>query len=62
MHPQFELSPEPLLKSGLGRLARYGTHQKIISGGGGGWTEVSFIWHKIGMASGGAIIQACMLS
>ena len=34
MQPQFELSPEPLLKSGLGRLARYGTHQKTISGGG----------------------------
>ena len=32
MQPQFELSPEPLLKSGLGRLARYGTHQKAISG------------------------------
>ena len=34
MQPQFELSPKPLLKSGLGRLARYGTHQKTISGGG----------------------------
>ena len=33
MQPQFELSPEPLLKSGLGRLARYGTHQKTINGG-----------------------------
>ena len=33
MPPQFELSREPLLKSGLGRLARYGTHQKTISGG-----------------------------
>ena len=33
MQPQFELSPEPLIKSGLGRLARYGTHQKTISGG-----------------------------
>ena len=33
MLSQFELSPEPLLKSGLGRLARYGTHQKTISGG-----------------------------
>ena len=32
MQPQFELSPEPL-KSGLGRLARYSTHQKTISGG-----------------------------
>ena len=32
MQPQFELSPEPLLKSGLGRLTRYGTHQKTISG------------------------------
>ena len=32
MQPQFELSPEPLIKSGLGRLARYGTHQKTISG------------------------------
>ena len=29
MQPQFELSPEPLIKSSLGRLARYGT----ISGG-----------------------------
>ena len=36
MQPPFELSPEPLLKSGLRRLARYGTHQKTISGGGGG--------------------------
>ena len=36
MQPHFELSPEPLLKSGLGRLARYGTHQKTISGEGGG--------------------------
>ena len=35
MLPQFELSPEPLLKSGLGHLARYGTHQKTISVGGG---------------------------
>ena len=33
MQPQFELSPKPLLKSDLGRLARYGTHQKTISGG-----------------------------
>ena len=33
MQSQFELSPEPLLKSGLGGLARYGTHQKTISGG-----------------------------
>ena len=33
MQPQFELSPEPLLKSCLGRLARYGTQQKTISGG-----------------------------
>ena len=33
MQPQFELSPEPLLKSGLGRLARYDTHQKTICGG-----------------------------
>ena len=33
MQPRFELSPEPLLMSGLGRLARYGTHQKTISGG-----------------------------
>ena len=33
MQPQFELSPEPLIKSGLGRLARYGTHQKTTSGG-----------------------------
>ena len=31
MQPQFELSFEPLLKSGLGSLARYGTHQKTIS-------------------------------
>ena len=33
MQPQFELSFEPLLKSDLGRLARYDTHQKTISGG-----------------------------
>ena len=33
MQPQFKLSPEPLLKSGLGRLARYGIHQTIISRG-----------------------------
>ena len=33
MQPQFELSPEPLLKSGLGCLARYDTHQKTICGG-----------------------------
>ena len=33
MQPEFELSSEPLLKSGLGRLARHGTHQKTISGG-----------------------------
>ena len=33
MQSQFELSPEPLFKLGLGRLARYGTHQKTISGG-----------------------------
>ena len=33
MQPQFELSSEPLLKLGLGRSARYGTHQKTISGG-----------------------------
>ena len=33
MQPQFELSLEPLLKSCLGHLARYGTHQKLISGG-----------------------------
>ena len=33
MQPQFELSPEPLLKSRLGRLARYDTHQKTICGG-----------------------------
>ena len=33
MQPQFELSPEPLLKLGLGCLARYGTHQKTISVG-----------------------------
>ena len=33
MQPQFELSPEPLLKSDLGRLARYGIHQKTISRG-----------------------------
>ena len=32
MQPQFELSPEPSLKSDLGRLARYGTHQKTQSG------------------------------
>ena len=32
MQPRFELSLEPLLKSGLGRLARYGTHQKTITG------------------------------
>ena len=36
MQPQFELSPEPLLKSSLGRSAKYGTDQKTISGGGGG--------------------------
>ena len=28
MQPQFKLSPESFLKSGLGRLARYGTHEK----------------------------------
>ena len=33
MQLQFKLSSEPLLKSGLGRLAWYGTHQKTISGG-----------------------------
>ena len=33
MQPQFELSPEPLLKSGLGRLARYGSNHKTIRGG-----------------------------
>ena len=33
MQPQFELSPEPLLKSDLRRLARNGTHQKTIIGG-----------------------------
>ena len=32
MSPQFQLFSEPLLKSGLGPLARYGTHQKTISG------------------------------
>ena len=32
MRPQFELSPGPLLKSGLGSLARYGTHKETISG------------------------------
>ena len=32
MQPQFELSPEPLLKSGPEHLARYGTHQKTIIG------------------------------
>ena len=32
MRPLFELLPVPLLKSGLGSLARYGTHQEIISG------------------------------
>ena len=30
--PQFELSPGSLLKSGLGPLARYGTHQETTSG------------------------------
>ena len=33
MQSQFKLSRGPLIKSGLGRLARYGTHQKTISGG-----------------------------
>ena len=32
MPPQFQLFPGLLLKSGLGPLARYGTHQKTISG------------------------------
>ena len=32
MRPLFELFPGPLLKSGLGPLVRYGTHQKTISG------------------------------
>ena len=32
MWPQFELSPGPLLKSDLGPLARYGTHQETVSG------------------------------
>ena len=32
MRLQFELSPAPLLKSGMGPLARYGTHQETISG------------------------------
>ena len=33
MQPQFELSAEPLLKSGLGRLAKYDTNHKTVSGG-----------------------------
>ena len=33
MQPQFELSPEPLSKSDLRRLARYGIHHKTISEG-----------------------------
>ena len=32
MWPLFELSSGPLLKSGPGPLARYCTHQEIISG------------------------------
>ena len=32
MRSQFELSPGPLLKSGLGPLARYGTHKETVSG------------------------------
>ena len=43
MQPQFELSPEPLSKSGLGRLARYGIHQKTISWGGGGKAERKYL-------------------
>ena len=31
MQPIFESFPGPLLKSGVGPLARYGNHQKIIS-------------------------------
>ena len=63
MQPQFELSPEPLLKSGLGRLARYGIHQKTISRG----PEQKYLSSDPRLdwpaeACGGAIIQACMLS
>ena len=32
MQPLFESFPGPLLKSGMGPLARHGNHQKIISG------------------------------
>ena len=32
MQPLFKLSSGPLLKSGLGHLARYCTHQETISG------------------------------
>ena len=32
MLPQFEFPLGPLLKSGLGPLARYGTHQETLSG------------------------------
>ena len=31
MQPLFESFPGPLLKSGVGPLARYGSHQEIIS-------------------------------
>ena len=31
MQPIFESFPGPLLKSGVGSLARYGNHQEIIS-------------------------------
>ena len=32
MQPLFKLSPGPLLRSGLGHLARYCTHQETMSG------------------------------
>ena len=61
MQPQFELSSEPLLKSGLGHLARCGTHQKTISRG----PEQKYFssdprleWPE----KGPLMIQACMLS
>ena len=60
MQPRFELSPEPLLKSGLGRLARYGTHQKTISGGPEQKHPSSD--PRLEWPADGAIIQACMLS
>ena len=31
MQPLFESFPGPLLKSGMGYLARYGNHQEIVS-------------------------------